>query len=465
MKKLVIIGIDAGTFTIIDKMIKEGCLPNMKKMMDGGVRATLRSTPYYWTIPAWTTMVTGVNAGKHGGYSLTTTEGYHVRPTSSRDIKAQCIWDHVGFYGGRSLVCCVPGTYPPKPMRGCMITGMQTPSEDSNYTYPKELKQEILKIDSEFKPELFDGGILDHYIISMHIKMSLYTELLRRKKWNLAMLVFTEIDKVQHFNWGHRGVELLYEMIDDFIGDVIYLFDVDIMVVSDHGAGKYECSMNLNNWLLENGYQRLRWIVRAKNRLKRKKETPGLIIGGDGYTHPKLSTIEKLWNAIVKPGDISSVIDMNHTLAFTVESGIRLNIHNREPGGSIHPADNKIYVDDLISKLRELEDPNGNPAFDLLCPREDIYHGPYIDRAPDIIVVRQGGIQNPMEGIFKQRSGVGHHVPEGIFIYKPKNMNLGIDIGEMDIGEIAPLTLELLGLPVPEDLDFKIGDWVEALKL
>ncbi|MGH9878882.1 MAG: alkaline phosphatase family protein, partial [Nitrososphaerales archaeon] len=65
-KKIVMVGIDGGTWTVIDRYVKQGDMPNMAFLLDQGTKGTLVSTFPRQTLPAWTSIFTGVNPGKHG---------------------------------------------------------------------------------------------------------------------------------------------------------------------------------------------------------------------------------------------------------------------------------------------------------------------------------------------------------------------------------------------------------------
>ena len=66
MTKLAIIGIDGATFDIIQPMIAEGELPNIARILNEGAFGDLESEKPPMTPPAWTSMFTGLNPGKHG---------------------------------------------------------------------------------------------------------------------------------------------------------------------------------------------------------------------------------------------------------------------------------------------------------------------------------------------------------------------------------------------------------------
>src|SRR2546423_12739725 len=64
--KVVIIGLDAATWTLIRPWMAEGGMPNLAKLMKEGVSGSLRSILPPITPPAWTSFMTGKNPGKHG---------------------------------------------------------------------------------------------------------------------------------------------------------------------------------------------------------------------------------------------------------------------------------------------------------------------------------------------------------------------------------------------------------------
>jgi predicted AlkP superfamily phosphohydrolase/phosphomutase len=144
MTKTVLIGIDGATLDLALPWIKEGKLPAFAKIKNKGVHGKLRSTTPYYSAPAWVSMVTGVQPGKHGIYDFFRTDTPNKNIVNSRYRKAPAIWKMLSNKGKRSIIVNVPGSYPPEKINGVMITGLLTPSPDSNYTYPKELKKALV---------------------------------------------------------------------------------------------------------------------------------------------------------------------------------------------------------------------------------------------------------------------------------------------------------------------------------
>ncbi|MCK4719985.1 alkaline phosphatase family protein, partial [bacterium] len=65
-KRMIILGHDGASFNYLDPILKSGKLPNYERFFKSGVRSNCLSTIPPLTPPAWSTMLTGVNPGKHG---------------------------------------------------------------------------------------------------------------------------------------------------------------------------------------------------------------------------------------------------------------------------------------------------------------------------------------------------------------------------------------------------------------
>jgi predicted AlkP superfamily phosphohydrolase/phosphomutase len=135
--KVIIIGIDGGTFDIIRPMVQRGELPVLASLMEKGVWGELRSTIPPITAPAWVSFMTGKNPGKHSIFEFIGDihKNYTGRVLSAIDIKAKTIWSLLSDIGKRLILVNLPVTYPPKNVNGIMITGIGTPSEERSLLF------------------------------------------------------------------------------------------------------------------------------------------------------------------------------------------------------------------------------------------------------------------------------------------------------------------------------------------
>ena len=144
LKKVIVIGIDAASWNLIDPWIQEGELPFLQKIMQNGVSGNLKSSIPFITSPAWKCFSTGKNPGKLGVYYWFTFDRAkkEIRLCSSVSFKSKELWDYLSESGIRCGVINMPLTYPPKELNGIMISGIHA-HDDSEYTYPKQLKKQL----------------------------------------------------------------------------------------------------------------------------------------------------------------------------------------------------------------------------------------------------------------------------------------------------------------------------------
>ncbi len=130
-KKVAIIGLDCAQPQLILDMIKDGYLPNLKKLMDNGFFADDCLCPLPTiTPPNWTTIATGAYPGTHGvtcfHYQL---PGKNPDNTNTRQawsselVKVQTLWDAAAEAGKKSRVLTFPVSWPPKNDKTMMVGG------------------------------------------------------------------------------------------------------------------------------------------------------------------------------------------------------------------------------------------------------------------------------------------------------------------------------------------------------
>jgi predicted AlkP superfamily phosphohydrolase/phosphomutase len=149
--RVLVLGLDGATFDIIQPLIEENRIPNIKKLMENGSWGILDSTLPPVTIPAWISMMTGKNPGKLGVFDLLKREGYGVEPNGYCFTNHIPLWKHLNAYGVRTGVINIPGTYPPEEVDGFMVTGMMTPSKDSSYSYPSKLQTDLISTGLDYE--------------------------------------------------------------------------------------------------------------------------------------------------------------------------------------------------------------------------------------------------------------------------------------------------------------------------
>ena len=118
MQKVIVIGVDGATLDIMEPWMDRGELPNFDKIRKNGVYGKLRSTDPYYSAPAWVSIVTGCNPGKHGIYDFFRTDTFSKKLVNSRYRKTPAIWNILTENRKKSIIVNVPGTYPPEKING-----------------------------------------------------------------------------------------------------------------------------------------------------------------------------------------------------------------------------------------------------------------------------------------------------------------------------------------------------------
>jgi predicted AlkP superfamily phosphohydrolase/phosphomutase len=164
----------------------------------------------------------------------------------------------------------------------------------------------------------------------------------------------------------------------------------------------------------------------------------------------------------------ASQVDWSKTLAYRIPlyapaEGVAVNLRGRQQEGIVEPGEEYERVRDrVISSLADLNDPaTGEPVVVWARRREEVYEGPYLEEAPDVVALLRpefkgasglGEVFEPVpEPLLENYSGV--HAMDGIFAIAGPGVRRGITLGTRPIVDVAPTLLAVLGVPVPDDLD------------
>lgn len=466
-EKIILIGIDGATWDLLEPWARSGKLPNFKRLMDNGSYGILESTIPHISLPAWTSITTGKNPAKHGifGFRSDKSEGsWKLRLNTSLNKKSKEIWD---FLNNESIVVNVPLTYPPREINGVMVTGMQTPSINSEFTYPKELKDEILRLFPSYKITLNwsvyaqqEQKFLEdlYQMTEERIKLFWY---FFNTDWIFLFFVFTGSDRLQHLLWREDILLEYYKYLDNFLGEVIERIEnnnINLLLVSDHGFSKIKKIVNVNALLAQNGFLTLK-TSRKRNSLsklgitKEKLRNP-LTKYGIIRFYEKLPT--KALDLIRKnvPGESNLVYDFdleNSQAAMLGIGSINILENDKQRKGEIKK--------EIIEKLENLRDPEtGERIIEKVFKSEEIYSGNLMDKAPDLVLLPKKGYSLGLDAgnvLEKPHTKKADHDLNGIFLaYGPEiKRNNKVNAKVYDI---APTILHIFDLPVPESMDGKV---------
>ena len=468
MVKVLVIGLDGATWDVIKPWIEEGSLPTFKRLMEEGSWGNLKSTIPPISPPAWTSIATGKNPGKHAIFDFLGVKGDYSRyPNLSINKRSAEIWD---FIEG-SIVAHVPLTYPPKKIKGIMISGMLTPSLKSEFTYPRGLRDEIVRTFPNYQIEL---NWRDYFGRKEQLIEDIYGQLkekiglfwfLFRKEWNFLFFVFPEIDRIQHILFGEQKLLDYYELLDDFLQEVLSETedkDVVLILVSDHGFERVYKTVHINTYFEAEGLIRLKTLNKLVRKIGATKESS--VAAFFYFTFMKF--YKKLFAKSSRMFKTS--ITKSQYFKFEAESKafmrgfgrIYINHKSRFAKGCVEDAAYAKTREEIIEKLEDLKDPEtGIRVIKKVYKSEEIYSGCYSKEGPDLVALMESGYApSPALGgkvIKRQKLRKGDHNLNGIFLAHGSAIKDHREINA-SVYDVSPTILHILGIPIPEDMDGRV---------
>ena len=478
MRRLVVLGLDGADWKIIDPLIQEGSLPNLKKLIQKGSRTRLASTVPPLTAPAWISIFTGMNPGKHGIFDFVRLEKGSIVFTNSSDMKLPYVWEMIDKH---SVAFNIPFIYPPRPTRNAVIvSGFDTPSTASPFAYPKEVKDEILSLEPDFrfffswKASLINKGLArdkqgmaESILENLESKIRISRHLLENKTWDAAFLVFSATDCMQHYfmtefmsakKKSQTNIAKTYARLDRFIGYLLSI-DCDIILVSDHGFREVKRACFPNTYLHQKGMLSLRSnpFSSMLKAIGITRENANRIL----IPHSPLWSNSKYVNGFIRRlpsrNPAPEAIDASKSDAFMISTsgnGVML----RDPAKA-----------EAISKLLlESTDEDGRSMIKKVLTKQDVYNGPMLSRAPDLLLIPEDGVSlketihsRLSEKIDPDREVDGRHDSHGIFLCYGDGFEKR-EIGDMSVTDITPTVLAYFGHQVPSSMDGKPAPTVKA---
>jgi len=452
--KVLVIGLDGASPKLIDKWIEE--LPTFRKFREEGWWGLSIPPIPAQTPVAWTTFMTGKNPGKHRIFSFAMRRPgtYERRIISPGMIGSKTLWRILSEHGKRVGVLNVPMAALEE-VKGFMIPGFL--SRHEGVPHPLEVKR---KIDRKFGSIEKVAGDVETSVLervksdpdSFFERVDEITDelaevslfLIAEEEWDFFMVVFMGTDRIQHFFWKYVDethpeyeeneytvkVKRYYKKIDGLVERFLEAAPKDTLAIllSDHGFCPVQKAVVLNNYLQEYG------MLKVKN----------------------------------------GKIDLERSKAISYGYGdIWLNLKGREPKGVLQPGGEYEEAREEIVQTLESLTIDGEKPIKRVKKREEIYWGPYLNEAPDLTAIFNPGWQAARQPeiettrrpdkryvVEAPRWSGGHdgtHDPldvPGILGLCGPRIQEGREL-KAHLWDLAPTILDLMGVPVPIDMDGK----------
>ena len=504
-KRVFVIALDGVTFKVIRPLVEEGHLPNLAKLMAEGSSGELLSTMPPVSGPAWHAFKTGKSPGQTGLYDFLRYDPKNYRSTLIQlgQLPDPMVWNIISQHSGcRVGIYDLPTTYPPSKVNGFMVAGFPLPENASDYVYPGELKSELDALTGGHQTDIRYAGYRHHEdflsdverLLEQRIKV--YHYLKKTYDPEFFVFAFTCTDRVQHRMWKYmdpenpmtnpahlRIKELLkhfWQHLDTAVGELLRTVDEEttLLVVSDHGFGTQDETFYVNRWLHDHGFLKLKTDLHSRRSVSHSVSRAVRGIGATLAHRFRIPRTLTQWGSRFVKGASASganfeslvpAIDWGETKAYSpshtsVFGPIYINLKEREDQGAVDPSAYDTVREEIASGLRSLTERFPNVEITIF-KREDLYRGPYLDQAPDLIYVindfrcisRQSFTRSL---VFERRSlrenYTGTHRLEGMIILKGPHIKRGYWLGRADIIDVAPTLLHILEIPIPQDMDGKV---------
>jgi predicted AlkP superfamily phosphohydrolase/phosphomutase len=490
--KTLVIGLDGATFSLLQPLMDSGRTPFLASLAARGAIGSLRSTLPPVTAPAWSSFFTGKNPGKHGllGWQRPLGDGAFPRRewVSSHDIRGDKIWQILGRLGYKVGIMNAPMTYPPEFVNGFMVTGMLTPGPESLFTYPATLKEELFQmvpgyiIDVDIMhterglttaTEEEFNKFVELVLSAAHLRTTAAIKLVERYRPDFFLIVYTLLDRLQHSSYRYmleatNNLEVLHSRAQSSIR-ALFALDRElerligsiadrntmIFVISDHGFCHHRYTVYLNGWLADKGLLNYRGKSASARQTLRAMILKGERLIPNGWLRVGRRMLSS-----------DRLIDWPSTKAYcghTTENGIYINVKGRDPLGIVEQEEYEMLRRYLKDELPELVDPlTQQPIFKGAYLREEVYQGPFVHFAPDVIFDLQEGykvVPVPSSSLQVEdvsSAGGGIHDMEGIFMASGPVIQPAVRVKNANIVDVVPTILHAMNLPVPTSLDGKV---------
>jgi len=431
LRPVLVLALDGASFDVIRPMAAAGELPHLAAWMAEGRATPLPSTAPPVTFPAWSSFMTGLAPGEHGIFDFTQKEpgAYRLRFVNATDRAGVSLFRRVSDAGGRVLVLGLPATFPPEPVAGLLVCGFEAPvssgTDERSASDPALYRRIAGRAGPWMRPELDESAQASDF--HERALATLLARIDRKRDFALAaiaelraanagslpdltVVVFSESDTAGHHYFRdhdprsprhdpsasperrdalravHRHLDAACGALREAAGP-----DAACVVLSDHGMGTASDKVvHLNRFLAEEGLlARRAGPLPARDQIARSIRDLAL-----AWLPPRIA--QRVFRraraaaALLESRARFGGFDWRRTLAFSEEAntqpGIWINLAGREAEGCVAPADYEATRDRVIAALQAWKLPSGSPVVARALRREAVYSGPFVARAPDVVV-------------------------------------------------------------------------------
>lgn len=505
---LLLVGLDGASPELVERLAAQGRLPTLRGLMRHGVYGRLQSSVNCSPISAWSSLLTGVNPGKHGVWSLNTIipGTYDFAPPHARMLRAPTLSQLLTERGLEVGTLFVPMTFPAREAEWSTVAGWLCPSiEVEGFAWPARLLDMARRALGDIPLDVDLSGLVaagrydaafELAARALRTKCDFALEVLADRHWDMLAVNFVETDRLQRWCWHliDRAHPAYRPEVSARYGGSIE----QIYVEADRALARLAAALQPQDQLLVLSTYGMGVRTGASTCVPGALELLGLLqhYGPAGDAWHRLGRLLSagaggLWHLIRRllPGPLArrlprsdssgerasrvervTGIDYERSIFLPTPGGhIVINLVGEFPRGHLSPEVAARYVDEIARALASAIDPaNGRQPLEALLRREQVCSGPYLNRIPHLITRwRPGSVVSGLA--LTGRDGHVHVVPahhrhmssaaptsQGILVAAGAGLRRSVRVEGARLEDVTATVLHLCGQPIPTYFDGRV---------
>jgi predicted AlkP superfamily phosphohydrolase/phosphomutase len=408
--RAIVLGLDGVHYQLLQKLQSSGRIPYMASIFQRGYFGRMSVSIPEISSVSWSSFMTGKQSGEHGIFGFIDLEPGTYRMTfpNFTQLKAPTLWDELASQDRKAVVINMPATYPARKMAGALISGFVA-VDINKAVYPSSLIARLQNIGYRIDLDT-ERARQDHDFLFQDLNATLDCReqaidlVWQEVDWDLFIVVVTGTDRLMHFLYEafenefhphHHHFLDYFDKVDAFAGRMFERFlemsgsnqgENVFYMISDHGFTKIQSEVYLNRWLQENGF------------LKFQNHQPRTIME-------------------IGPGSKAFVLD---------PSRIYINLKNKYPLGAVDRGDYEDVRNAIKQGLETLTHDKDGSVVKKVYLKEELYFGPNLDRAPDLVVLSNDGFDLKgkvnSDAVFGHSGLSGMHSQDNAFFFSTRGI-------------------------------------------
>ncbi|ABN70047.1 type I phosphodiesterase/nucleotide pyrophosphatase [Staphylothermus marinus F1] len=481
-ERLVILGLDGMSREILFYGVEKGYMPTLKKLISKGMVLRDMDCIPPLTLPSWTSIMTGVNPGKHGifdffKYRIVSENKWIAELVSANELEHPRIHETIGLLNGKTrmfLLNIIPG-YPLIPFRNAEILQM-------GFFAPKILSSPLNILD-EYRDYIDAANKIKFYKSVECEALKRGRELLEvyhgiiekalRKNYDFYWFATPFPDSILHkCNIAAKKLSMLnkiYSEIDKIIKDITLSIG-NLIIVSDHGFKYYRGRIYVNRILYEESF-----ITKppsskesgSVDTVSKSTDTKMFHVRGTLYKIASSKLLRPLSRALLRIAR-KLFSKFGYNLVLEYETGIDFTRSKAFIPADKATAPPRFYIvlndnnPETINKLKMIL-----RKYNIVVKQpQEVFEGPYVNRAPGLIIIPGPSDDKAILSgtIYSQKisnRGIATHSRYGIFgaYFEDNVFNLDLLPNPVPNTIPAPIALLFLGYPISH-----LTDHIELLE-